>query len=367
MKSIIKLLSMSDLHLGHPVNKTNLIIANLDKFFIKHIDILRELDIICLVGDVFDRLHISSSDDYILSINWLIKLVNFCKENKIKLRILEGTPSHDWKQARVLTTFIEKLNIDVDYKYIESLYIEEIQDLNLTILYIPDEYKHDATDTYNDVKKLLLDKKISQVDIAYIHGQFDYQAVNNHKSITQHNSNNYLSIVKHWISVGHIHTSSINSRIIAQGSFDRLRHNEEEDKGCYYLTISDTGNTFQFLKNDNAMIFKTINLEGKSLEDVLLELDNVVPKLPINSNVRVIVSNIDFVTSNINLSTRYPNVNIKIERKVVKEEIVEEEILYETFNITKDNIVELVMDELNSKSYTADEISNVIKELKEIK
>lgn len=367
-KDVVKLLSISDIHLGHNINKTDLIIKNLDKFFTKHSKLFKELDIICIVGDLFDRLLISSSEEHINIINWLIRLVTFCKLNNIKLRILEGTPSHDWKQARILTTFIEELNIDVDYKYIETLYIEEMNDLGISILYIPDEYKNDANDTYLEVKKLLVDKKISQVDIAYIHGQFDYQAINGHKSIKQHNSDNYLSIVKHWISVGHIHTSSINSRIIAQGSFDRLRHGEEEEKGCYYLTISDIqDDTFQFLENKNAMLFKTINLEDKTLEEVLLELDNEIPKLPIDSNVRIIVNNIDFVTSNINLANRYSNVNIKIEKKIIKEEVIEEEIEYETFNITKDNIIELVIDELNSKSYTTDEISNVIKELKEVK
>ena len=55
---------------------------------------------------------------------WLTELIVFCKQHDIILRILEGTPSHDRNQSKVITSIIKKLNIELDYKYIDTLYIE---------------------------------------------------------------------------------------------------------------------------------------------------------------------------------------------------------------------------------------------------
>ena len=46
--------------------------------------------------------------------------------------------------------------------------------------------------------------------------------------------------------------SSVFERILAQGSFDRLAHNEEEDKGGIVVTIDKVnGNhSYRFIKNE---------------------------------------------------------------------------------------------------------------------
>ena len=153
-KQLIKYLVISDIHLGHNINRTEYIVNNLRDYIFKNKK-FKDLDIIFIAGDIFDRLLNPSSNDMIVSCVWLTELVKFCKERKIKLRILEGTPSHDWKQAKLISNIIEKLNIEIDYKYVDTLFIEDMEDLGLSILYIPDEYKHKATDTFKDVKKLM--------------------------------------------------------------------------------------------------------------------------------------------------------------------------------------------------------------------
>jgi DNA repair exonuclease SbcCD nuclease subunit len=174
-KKHISYLVLSDIHLGHKNNKTEDIVNNLNHYFAKHNQLIKRCDVIFLAGDVFDKLLISSSVEYVVAIQWLSVLAMYCKKNNIKLRILEGTPSHDWKQLKALSTTLEVLNTGIDFKYISTLEIEHIEDLGINVLYIPDEYKHEASETFTDVKELMKSKNLKQVDIAIMHGQFNYQ------------------------------------------------------------------------------------------------------------------------------------------------------------------------------------------------
>ena len=103
--------------------------------------------------------------------------------------------------------------------------------------------------------------KDEEVDIAIMHGQFHYQFPRI-KLDSSHDEQEYLNMVKHYIHIGHIHTHSSYDRIIAQGSFDRIAHGEEENKGCVVAKIDTTNrenDEWMFLVNDKAMRFITLN------------------------------------------------------------------------------------------------------------
>lgn len=366
-KNKISYLVLSDIHLGHNINKTENIINNLQIYFKENYKEFSKLDMICIAGDVFDKLLVSSSIDFLLATEWLTELIVFCKQHDIILRILEGTPSHDRNQSKVITSIIKKLNIKLDYKYIDTLYIEHHNRLGIDILYIPDEYKHKAEDTYKEVLELLTERKLKKVDIAFIHGQFHYQ-LPMVKLDSSHNMEDYLNIVKYYISVGHIHTPSVYERIIAQGSFDRLAHNEEEDKGGVMITLTEKESSFKFVYNKNAMIFKTYRFDKESIEEITNILDKDLKKMKDKSNIRIISNSEEFLSSNIkDLRLRYPNINIKIEKSKNKEEnkfnIIEELPKIETFSITKDNILDLITLELNKYNLTEKEIKELKSEV----
>ena len=366
-KNKISYLVLSDIHLGHNINKTENIINNLQMYFKENYKEFSKLDMICIAGDVFDKLLVSSSIDFLLATEWLTELIVFCKQHDIVLRILEGTPSHDRNQSKVITSIIKKLNIELDYKYIDTLYIEHHNRLGIDILYIPDEYKHKAEDTYKEVLELLTERKLKKVDIAFIHGQFHYQ-LPMVKLDSSHNMEDYLNIVKYYISIGHIHTPSVYERIIAQGSFDRLAHNEEEDKGGVMITLTEKESSFKFVYNKNAMIFKTYRFDKESIEEITNILDKDLKKMKDKSNIRIISNSEEFLSSNIkDLRLRYPNINIKIEKSKNKEEnkfnIIEELPKIETFSITKDNILDLITLELNKYNLTEKEIKELKSEV----
>lgn len=367
---MFKYLVISDIHLGHNVNKTHYIINNLNTFFSKYRKDLNNLNTIFIAGDIFDKLLSNSSQDYLMATEWLTDLIIYCKLENIKLRILEGTPSHDWKQAKLISTIITKLNIELDFKYIDTLYIEYMEQEDIYILYIPDEYKPKAEDTLKEVKEKLKELNITQVDIAIMHGQFNYQ-LPMVKLDSSHNEEEYLNIVKKFISIGHIHTPSIFNRILAQGSFDRLAHNEEEDKGAMLITITkENGDTYKFLKNDNAMVFKTMRFNDEPIDIIISKVSKVIEKLPMNSNIRIIAHSEDKLYSSVKeLSKAYPMCRIKTEKiKQEKEtkKLIKEEIINNSLVINKDNIMELILEEVKSLNIDSKELNILQEELTEL-
>lgn len=285
MKSI-NYIVLSDVHLGHRQTPTEHIVTNLKTVISTFKG--SKLDIIFIAGDLFDRLLDNSMDDVTYAQLWMCWLLRFCETHAIKLRVLEGTRSHDRGQSSQFSTVYSIADTRLDFKYIPYLSIETIEDLGISILYVPDEWHEDTSETYRQVQSLLEEHHLNEVDIAIMHGQFGYQLPLAPASVPRHIESDYLSIVKHYIHIGHVHVYSIFDRIIAQGSFDRLAHGEEAPKGLVYAEIrSDGSHSHDFIENTGAMIYKTIQVKKKTLEESIEYLDKQIPKLPIGSKVRL--------------------------------------------------------------------------------
>lgn len=360
----MKYLVLSDIHLGHHVNKAENIINNLNSFFKDYKDKLMNLDIIFLAGDVFDRLLINSHHDYLISLQYLIQLHQYCKDNNIILRILEGTPSHDFKQVKTLSTILDELNDNSNFKYIETLEVEYLN--GYSILYIPDEYRSNSEDTYKEVIKLLNNNHLEKVDIVIMHGAFNYQLPI--KLPSNHIELNYMNITNYYIHIGHIHTPSFyKDKILAQGSFDRLCHNEEENKGGVLVELNKG---YEFLVNKNAMVFKSYNLENyNDVDSVLNYLDNESKLWKKDYQIRLVFNDNLFTNTNINSIKKRYKVNIKLLSIKTNNEnkLIDDFEIPETFNITKDNIEELLMNSLNKYSLNNNEINLAKKIIKEVR
>jgi len=356
----LKYLTISDIHFGHDKNETSNIKKNFINYFMKNDKLFKKLDIIFVLGDIFDKLLNTNSEQYKLTLEAMTWLIIYCKKNNIKLRILEGTPSHDWKQIKALYNVIKDLKIDIDFKYIDVLYIENMNDLGINILYIPDEWNHDASKTFKEVKELLLKHNLQQVDITMIHGQFHYQ-LPMVKLESSHNEEDYLNITKYYISIGHIHIFSVFGRIIAQGSFDRLAHGEESPKGAVVITLDKIhGNSYLFIENKDARIFKTFRYNVKDIDELINKLKKDIYKYRDQSYIRVIVPNdskLKVYEKKVN--NYFTNYYIKIEyvdknNKVVKINMLEDRNI-DSFSITERNIVELMNTEMKKHKLTTKE------------
>lgn len=344
--------AVSDIHLGHPNNKAEDIVAGLDAAFPDDEE-TDKLDLIVLVGDVFDRLlNVPNEDIYHID-RWIARLLLLCAKRNIKLRVLEGTPSHDWKQSSSFERIKSVLQCELDFKYVSTLSIERIDSLGIDVLYVPDEWEITTDKTLEQVKELLASKGLEKVDYAFMHGQFEYQLPAHIKKLPRHDSSEYLKLVKDFIFIGHIHIHSVFDRIIAQGSFDRLSHGEEGPKGHVRSIVNKIAREYFFIENKLAKIYKTLKCTGLSMEQTLSLIREEGLKLTDKARVRITAESTHPIFSNFNeLVAMYPTLVWSKDPKKKEEPDVEQEesFEHEAIIINKTNIAELVMSRVRKEN-----------------
>lgn len=348
MERPLNIAVLSDLHLGIKRNRIEEMIKALNAALPDNAETAK-LDIIFLAGDVFDRLLELTNPAVSLIEQWIVRLFKLCSKHDIMLRVLEGTPSHDWKQSECFNTMQKVTGIPVDMKYVKTLSIEYIEEFDKHVLYVPDEWDASTDNTLLQVKELMYVKGISQVDIAIMHGLFEYQLKMVVKGIPKHSSEEYLKLVRDVIFIGHIHTYSNLDKIYAQGSFDRLSHGEEEPKGHIRATLfADGTRQVTFVENKLARKYITIKCGDLSIEDLIAKVTKIVNKIPDDSCVRLEGSSTHpAIVDMASIVRLYPTI---VWSKHIKEDnedtIIEEDVddvQYIPISIDRDNVEGLLM------------------------
>lgn len=281
---------ISDVHLGHGRVKSSVIID-----YLEHVlrpEVLEVTRAVVISGDLFDkRLSFDSEDAFTIG-RYLDRLTKSCARFKVSLILLEGTPSHDNRQSRWLLHYNAISNHGADVRYYEKIEIDYLYEGGPLTLFIPDEVNHDATKTWKQVVELMELRGVDQVDVAVMHGMFTFQEPV--RSVSSHLEERYESIVKHLIIIGHHHKPARFGKIRVPGSPERLRYNEEHDKGHYQFTFSLKEGVIDevFVVNDEATVFTTYPMVGKTyaeIETLLKTLDH----LPDGSHLRFEMSRND--------------------------------------------------------------------------
>lgn len=289
MKTKLNIAEFSDIHLGNPRVPTYKIIEGLNAALPDN-EITAALDWLILAGDVTDR-QLKMSDHHVYEIQaWVTRVLRLCKKHDIVLRVLLGTPSHDWGQSKLFESMNETAEIHADIRYIDTLYIEHIERFNIDVLYIPDEYRPTASETWRDVELLLHKHRLEKVDYVIMHGGFTHQFPQHLRHMpVLHDPDKYLDICRSYIFVGHIHQSSRNKRILAAGSFDRDKHGEEYPKGHLRVQTYDDPSLddVRFVENKYATKFVTIDLREVEFEDMGKAIANACGVLPEGSHIRI--------------------------------------------------------------------------------
>lgn len=286
----ISYLTISDIHMLNDLNETAYICDSFRDYFsnFKPESKFTDLDIIFLAGDIFDSYKDSKSPDVVRVTGIIRELMTFCAWFKIKLRILKGTPGHDYDQSELFTPLALAYEDRLDYKYISVLSIEKMDDLGLSVLYVPDEWAGSAAACKEQVIELMRMHQLDKIDIACMHGMFDFQIPDLGEHPLKHDTAWYHSIIRYFINIGHDHTFKTFDRIIVQGSFDRIAHGEEGKKGAVVCYLRKDGeNWFEFIENKRSRIFKTIVVKTKDLDTAIEQVRKVLDKLPANSHVRI--------------------------------------------------------------------------------
>ena len=363
MKKNLKIITISDVHLGNERNTTDFILNNLYTFFREQFK-RKDLDGIFIGGDLFDRqLSYNSVEgqDIAIFIAWFIEQ---CALRDILVRILKGTPSHDCDQNSWIETIASMQKLPIRLKYVKDLCLEYIPEWDFNILYIPDEWTNDTDLTYKQVLKLLKENNLHQVDFILMHGQFDFQIPPELMKIPRHLSENYKPLARYFVSVGHIHTPKFLDNIIGQGSFDRMAHNEEEPKGAVEFNMKvDGSKSFTFIENKTARIFKTIHIKHKDVDKTYKYLEKQFLQIPNGSFIRLRLSKDHPIVSSFDqLKLKYPLYKwSKIiegqEESPTQSTFIETQLIpYEATAITPENITGLVSTRLHSLGYLESDI-----------
>ena len=264
---------IADIHFGAlPVER----LYNELEIFLDFIE-KKSLDFIVILGDWFDKKINLNSKDAKYSTVFFERICQICIDNDIKLRIIQGTESHDNSQLEVLEILAK--NKPVDFKVFYEVEEEELfPDFN--VLYVPEEYINSIDEKYGKY----MNKKY---DMIFGHGMIQevkFAALIQSSETTMKKAPIFKSkmlcdMCYGPIFFGHIHTKDIfNDRLYYVGSYRRWKFGEEEDKGFYYVKYENDTKEFEakFIVNDKAMKYDTIEIYEKESGFYKLNTENQI-------------------------------------------------------------------------------------------
>lgn len=373
------ILNMSDQHIGNrlicDVSMVNAMMREIEDSYMN----MPRLDLIIFSGDLFDRFLVYNSDSAATASGFIQWLITFCIRRGIHLRVLEGTPSHDWKQPKHIRETMDRIGTEEEKKlirYVDVLEIEYIEALDIDILYLPDEWKGSTVVAWDEVQQALADYGQEQVDFVVMHGQFAYQFDGNFKmhEYDIHNPDNYNSIAKYAVYCGHVHNHSIRGKIVVPGSFNRLAHGHESPKGYIRSHLINGVIRHEFIENTSAWIFKTYDMTKDSVEDAFRYLSIISGKdtgggsYPEQSYIRVLCRYEDkdqFAAKT--LQTLYPRYSWKVECPDKPEKRTEAKKMeaYHVTPITEKTVVGMVVDLAKERGMSEGHIHQIVKRLEQ--
>lgn len=261
----LKLVVLSDLHLGHGKVTGQELYERLVKYFYPQ---LTDAGILAITGDFFDRLLSLIDEGAVVADRIVSDFYHLALTHGFMIRIVRGTFSHDRHQCKKFEAIQirEEQDRRIDVKYYDEIALEYIEKYDLRVLYLPDDLPFKRSeDVMNLVHEMLISANWDAVDLVLGHGYFEHVLPPNVPRIPPctYNADQFKDLVKHWVIFGHVHTPSVYERIVYNGSFDRLAHGEEEAKG-FMVFQRDENNVWKakFIENESATKFVTIELVG---------------------------------------------------------------------------------------------------------
>lgn len=287
----LRILEISDIHIGHTNTTAQDIVGKLRRQ-VSCDRTMAELDLIVIAGDYWDKLLKTNSPEYVVGVGWLQTLVRQCRHHRVVCRVVEGTTLHDHHQSEILSAIVSEMEKDgrpeeIDVKYVRDLSIEHIGRLGIDVLYVPDNLG-DGSTLFTQVRDLMTQSRVESVDFAFMHGCFRYQMPEIADHPSTHREEDYLSVVKYQIFIGHHHTFSHRGRICAAGSFDCLTHGDEAAKGFIRYDLYPDG-TYRLthVHNEEAKRYVTLSMLSENKDACLRQIAKTLAGLPEGSVVRL--------------------------------------------------------------------------------
>lgn len=367
MYRAIKGVGFGDVHFGHSSTKAEKILTELIECF-PYGKWASSLDVCVIDGDWYDKLLPNNHEDSFITERSIFYMLNWAKDHDIVLFVVDGTPLHDSGQIQKFIHINEEAKIGAELTLVDDIDIVYNSKFGMNVLFVPDRPRTSPEETYQIVLDKLQQKGLSHVNMAVMHGTFQYQLPEiaaSHKHVEE----NYAEIVKGPIIIGHIHKHSSKGNIIAPGSFSRLTHGEEEPKGFVEFVLQPSGEfTAKFIENENATIYKTINVSKLSLDESYEKIERVTRGLIGGSRVRIECEQghpISLDKTFMVLKMKYDcftwSIKVNADKSVIapQDDVFSADNDYVPLVINKHNMPELIVDKLTKKGYPPETVKLV--------
>lgn len=366
--SICKIGFLPDIHMGKPrINPEGVRQRLTDLFYTK----IEDLDLIVFGGDFFNSSLTMNSDAGLCAATIIEEVLSLAYAHKVFVRVVTGTFFHDRYQNRFFE-IKDKTCGKIDgvplVKVFDTIELEYITPLNLSVIYCPDN-QSDPTDKILDLLKV---HRLDKIDFLFSHGYYE-QLLPRALPQLPPNLINYSrinSFVQGFIMNGHIHTPSVHEKLISGGSFERLNHGEEHDKG-FFIVSYDTKTkeaSHEFIVNKFTTPFITLSLsDHPDMDSYIKAIDLKIAEIVLSHGVDVtIYLRLDGLATHDNfvvkyIEEKYNNVIVSIKSSNVYDAGY---TLDETINtlpiITEDNLAQLIYDNVKDKNITLKEIEEFL-------
>ena len=242
---------ISDLHF--PVMDPKKQYDILEEQFLRKVETVPSLDLICINGDLYDHKVMTSSDATLYASMFVGRLVEICKQKNATLIILQGTISHDANQLKIYYHYMQRS--DVDVRIITNLQFEMVK--NARVLCIPELY---------GVPEEIYQQYLTYsgfYDLAIMHGTFKGAVygdnVGNGRLFKLEDFNNCRGP----IVSGHVHKPGcFDNHFYYCGSPYRWRFDDDHDKG-FILLAQDLDSKIYYLDYQQIIsdVYATITLD----------------------------------------------------------------------------------------------------------
>jgi hypothetical protein len=374
---IVKGLVIKDLHFGH--KRTEQMYSELQ--IVKDYLNSNEIHILNINGDYFDRKLVGTEPAIFFAVSFFSELVDICKKKNIKIRIIQGTRSHELNQ---LTTMFQHYLFDpsIDMKIFYEVSEENLYNLNF--LYVPEEYPEDGIEYYKTYKT-------KHYNVMHGHGTWDFvhfstMIENEEEPIKPGTHAAPVFVYDEWKNAiegglaifGHIHKRQSHKNVFYGGSFTAWGYGDRSEKGfTTYEVDNETGKwKFDYHNNEKAprydvttvkTLFSDRDLKDVTIEEIQKVINEEVSK---TDNLRVDLAGLSEDKIEIFKKAFKENPKIKIEVKKKKALLKEsnEQAIYEKYGyilnreLPLDETVKRFISEEYKTEMTLEKIKELLKE-----
>lgn len=368
------ILTISDIHFG---NGRVSAIRTYERLQQQLYPLIEKIKLLIICGDTFDTLLNMNSDAGLYVAKFIDDITVLCNHYGVYIRVVRGTFSHDRHQNRFFTVKDRgelKHNGLPLVRVIDKIVIEHFDDLNLNVMYCPDDQPH------KDLNQAVIDvinaNHLDKVDLLCSHGYYEHLLPAGIPHIP-HNTLSYSKLNKYVSGMminGHVHRATVfENKVISIGSFERFEFGNELPVGMWLLHVKNEKGkkhwTYEFLENKHSLIFKTfVTAKYNTPESMCADIAKFMETREESDEptyVRIMGDVVEGVSGWI--KDTFDRVIVSDKRTTTVQPVLEEEIRVDTDElpvITEDNLPRMVFDNLpEDANMSYEEVEKIINEL----